>query len=74
MLRAGRTAGNKEKPMTEFHETRMGCTYYEHTMPTLVRELARLNGLLERVASALETHETAGEDGGGERGKEADDE
>ena len=49
----------------------MGRTFYEHTMPSIARELARLNGLLERVASALETREAAGEDRGGERGKEA---
>ena len=60
--------------MAEFFMTAMGRTYYEHTMPALVRELARLNGLLERVAVALERGEAAGEDRGGERGKEADDE
>ena len=58
--------------MVEFFMTAMGRTFYEHTMPAIARELARLNGLLERVARALETREAAGEGRGGERGKEAD--
>lgn len=32
-----------------FHLTRMGQTFYEGTMPRLVRELARLNDNLERL-------------------------
>ena len=42
--------------MTEvpFHATRMGRSYYEHTLPELVRQVARLNGLLEQFADALE--------------------
>ena len=31
-----------------FFQTRMGRTYYEHTMPELVKQLERLNNLLER--------------------------
>ena len=31
-----------------FHTTRMGHTYYEHTLPELVRQLERLNETLER--------------------------
>lgn len=31
-----------------FHQTRMGQRYYEHTVPELVRQLTRLNDLLER--------------------------
>lgn len=30
-----------------FHMTRMGQRFYEHTMPELVRQLSRLNDLLE---------------------------
>ena len=41
--------------MTEFYLTRMGKTFYDHTLPTIAKELARLNGLLERIATALET-------------------
>ena len=40
--------------MTEFYLTRMGKTFYDHTMPTIAKELARLNDLLERIAVALE--------------------
>ncbi len=35
--------------MTEFYLTRMGRTYYEHTVPELVRQLERLNENLERL-------------------------
>ena len=34
---------------TPFYKTRMGQSYYEHTAPELVRQLARLNDLLERL-------------------------
>jgi len=40
--------------MTEFYQTRMGHTFYEHTMPTIAREMERLNAVLERIAVALE--------------------
>ncbi len=33
---------------TPFFMTRMGQRFYEHTMPELVRQLERLNELLER--------------------------
>ena len=33
-----------------FHQTRTGQIFYEGTMPRLVRELARLNENLERLA------------------------
>ena len=49
--------------MVEFFQTAMGRTFYEHTMPAIARELARLNGLLERVASAMEDGEPAREQG-----------
>ena len=35
----------------DFFRTRMGHTFYESTMPSLVRELARLNDNLERLVS-----------------------
>ena len=37
--------------MTEvpFHATRMGRVFFEHTMPELVRQLAKLNENLERA-------------------------
>ncbi|MCL4193291.1 MAG: hypothetical protein KJZ87_16265 [Thermoguttaceae bacterium] len=40
--------------MTEFYQTRMGHAFYEHTMPTIAKELERLNAVLERIAAALE--------------------
>ncbi len=36
--------------MSEFYRTRTGQQFYEVTMPRLVRELARLNTNLERLA------------------------
>jgi hypothetical protein len=35
---------------TPFYRTAMGRDFYERTMPALVRELARLNALLEKLA------------------------
>lgn len=32
-----------------FHSTRMGQRYYESTLPELVRQLTRLNDLLEKA-------------------------
>ena len=32
-----------------FYKTRMGHQFYERTMPELVKQLARLNELLERL-------------------------
>ena len=37
--------------MTEFFQTRMGRTYFEHTVPELVRQLERLNDNLERITT-----------------------
>jgi hypothetical protein len=37
-----------------FYRTQMGHRFYEATMPTLVRELARLNENLERLLVAVE--------------------
>ena len=38
----------------QFFHTRMGQRFYEHTMPELVRQLERLNELLERLLMAQE--------------------
>jgi hypothetical protein len=40
--------------MPEFFQTAMGRTFYDHTLPTIAKELARLNDLLGRIAVALE--------------------
>ena len=32
-----------------FHQTRMGQQFYERTLPELVRQIERLNDLLERL-------------------------
>jgi hypothetical protein len=39
---------------TPFHQTRMGHTFFEATMPNLVRELARLNANVERLLAVAE--------------------
>jgi len=41
----------------DFFRTRMGQTFYESTMPSLVRELARLNQNLERLVAIAEKQE-----------------
>jgi len=41
----------------DFFHTRMGHTFYESTMPSLVRELGRLNDNLERLVKLLERPE-----------------
>ena len=38
---------------TPFHQTRMGQRFYEGTMPELVKQLARTNDLLARLAELL---------------------
>jgi hypothetical protein len=40
--------------MSEFFRTQMGHRFYESTMPSLVRELARLNANLERLLAVVE--------------------
>lgn len=37
-----------------FHRTQMGQHFFEATVPSLVRELARLNTNLERLACTLD--------------------
>ena len=44
--------------MPEFFQTAIGRTFYDHTLPTIAKELARLNDQLERIATALETKNT----------------
>ncbi len=39
---------------TPFFKTRMGHTFYEHTMPELVRQITRLNEPLEQLVKAHE--------------------
>ena len=36
----------------EFFQTRMGQRFYEHTVPELVRQSAKLNELLEQLVAA----------------------
>jgi hypothetical protein len=40
--------------VNDFFRTRMGHTFFEVTLPRLVEELARLNGLLERALTIAE--------------------
>ena len=40
-----------------FHLTRAGARFYEHHVPAFLRELERLNVLLERLAGRLEEQE-----------------
>ena len=40
-----------------FFRTVMGQRFYEATMPSLVRELARLNGNLEKLVEVLDRKE-----------------
>ena len=42
---------------SDFFRTRMGQTFYEATMPSLVRELARLNQNLGRLVAHCNTQE-----------------
>ena len=39
---------------TPFYNTRMGHRFFESTMPALVKQLERLNELLERLVVAQE--------------------
>ena len=38
----------------QFHETRMGRTFFERDFPELVRQLARMNELLERLVDRMD--------------------
>ena len=48
--------------MSDFFRTQMGHRFYESTMPSLVRELARLNENLEKLLAVVE-RDPKGEDG-----------
>ena len=48
--------------MGEFHNTRMDQRFYEHTMPELVKQLERLNDLLERLAAQRDRADDTGEE------------
>ena len=41
----------------KFFQTRMGHRFYEHTVPELVRQITKLNELLERLVAAKERQE-----------------
>ncbi len=49
--------------MSDFFRTQMGHRFYESTMPSLVRELARLNANLERLLALAERDATKPEEG-----------
>ena len=40
-----------------FHATRMGHTFYGHTLPELVKQITRLADALERLADAGSANE-----------------
>ena len=42
----------------QFFQTRMGRTFYEATMPNLVKQLAKLNELLERLVERMDADRT----------------
>lgn len=43
--------------MSDFYRTRMGHTFYNHSVPALIEQLTRLNELLERLVERLERTE-----------------
>ena len=47
----------------KFFQTRMGQRFYEHSVPELVRQLERLNELLERLVAAQERQQRGKDDG-----------
>lgn len=46
-------------PEIQFFQTRMGQRFYESTMPELVRQLTRLNDLLERIVAMVASDKPA---------------
>ena len=46
----------------EFFQTRMGRQFYEGTVPELVKQLARLNDLLERLVAVQERPQVGDDD------------
>lgn len=59
--------------MPEFFQTAMGRTFYDHTLPTIAKELGRLNGLLERIATAMEKQNPGQSEGQDQSNQEVDD-
>jgi hypothetical protein len=49
--------------MTDFFRTAMGHRYYEATLPSIARELQRLNDNLERLCKCLEQEPAAAKEG-----------
>jgi len=47
---------------TPFFKTRMGHRFYEHTVPELVRQMERLNDLLERLVVIEEREDQRSDD------------
>ena len=47
----------------EFFQTRMGRQFYEYTMPELVRQIAKLNELLEQLVATQERDGRRNDDG-----------
>jgi hypothetical protein len=43
-----------------FHATRMGARFYEHTLPELVRHVARLADAVERLANSTPDRQVPG--------------
>jgi hypothetical protein len=54
----------------EFYRTGMGQRFYSKTMPDAVRQLTRLNDLLERALALLEHQTTAPAPGASDEKKE----
>ncbi len=48
--------------MSEFYKTRMGHQFYERTMPALVKQLERLNDILDRLVDQQERAEQSEKD------------
>ena len=46
----------------QFYQTKMGRTYYEATLPNLVREIHRLNDLLALAVELMEKRTTTEDD------------
>lgn len=52
-----------------FYKTAMGRTFFDHTMPTLVKELQKLNENLAKLNKKNETKETRDADERGDGGR-----
>jgi len=45
-----------------FYRTRMGQRFYEHTVPELVRQIARVGDLLEKLVDRADESDAATDD------------